>query len=153
MDLNWTIKHFSDLSTRELYEIIGLRIEVFVVEQNCPYQDADRKDHTSFHVMGFDGSHQLVAYSRVLPAGISFEETSIGRVCTSAKVRKKKAGKALMEQSLLFISQKYGFVPVRIGAQCYLKQFYSGLGFHIASSEYLEDNIPHVEMLFHPVSS
>jgi ElaA protein len=150
MNLHWTIRHFSELSTAELYSIIRLRIAVFVVEQNCPYQEADGKDQQAFHVMGFNEQHELSAYARVLPAGVSFAETSIGRVITSKNERGSGSGKELMKQCLLFIEGLYGKVPVRIGAQCYLIRFYSGLGFEIVSEEYLEDNIPHVEMLRHP---
>ncbi len=147
MHLNWIIKHFSSLSLDELYSVIQLRQAVFVVEQNCPYQDADDKDRAAVHVMGFDGRKELAAYARLLPAGASFEEVSIGRVITSKSARGSGSGKELIRLCLQHIEQLYGKVPVRIGAQCYLIQFYSGFGFKVVSPEYLEDNIPHVEML------
>jgi ElaA protein len=149
MDLIWKIRPFSELSTLELYAIFHLRIAVFVVEQNCSYQDADGKDQASWHVMGFDNAGVLRAYSRVLPAGLSFPEVSIGRVITSDKARVTGAGRELMMQSLSFIKTSFGEVPIRIGAQCYLKKFYSSFLFKVISDEYLEDNIPHVEMLRH----
>lgn len=150
MTITWKIKQFNELSVEELYQIFNLRIAVFVVEQNCPYQDADGKDLKSFHLMGYDESGDLVAYSRILPAGIAFNEVSIGRVITSQKVRKTGAGRELMHNAIQFISKQFGAVPIRIGAQCYLIKFYSSIGFEIASEEYLEDNIRHIEMLLAP---
>ncbi len=147
MNITWRIKYFNDLTAEELYEIFKLRIAVFVVEQNCPYQDADGKDLKSFHLMGFDESNDLTAYARILPAGISFSEVSIGRVISSNKARGTGAGRELMKQAIHFISKKYGAVPVRIGAQLYLTRFYSSFGFETAGEEYLEDNIRHIEML------
>ena len=150
MKMNWQIRHFDELSANELYEIFRLRLEVFSVEQNCAYQDADGKDRSSFHLLGYKEPGALHAYARVLPAGISFKEVSIGRVITSQQVRGRGIGKELMERSIQFVLEKFGRVPVRIGAQCYLKNFYSEFGFIAESKEYLEDNIPHVEMLFNP---
>jgi ElaA protein len=143
----WKVKHFKELSTWELYSIMQLRLAVFSVEQNCPYQDADDKDQAAFHVTGFDAKGKLAAYARVLPAGISYPEVSIGRVVTSKAVRSTGAGKELMKRSLEFIQKEFGNVPVRIGAQCYLKKFYGDFGFVPEGEEYLEDNIPHVIML------
>ncbi len=156
MKINWTLKHFKDLTTKELYDIFQLRIEVFVVEQNCPYQDADGKDVKSFHLMGYSPSpslpkgeseNTLVAFARILPQGISYDEVSIGRVVSSPKVRGTGAGKLLMEKCLEEIKTKFGDVPVRIGAQCYLKKFYESFGFVAIGDEYMEDNIPHIIML------
>jgi ElaA protein len=147
MNLSWIIKPFSDLSLDDLYSILRLRQAVFVVEQNCPYQDADGKDQKAFHIMGLNEKNELEAYARVIPAGLSFAEVSIGRVITCKQARGSGSGKELMRQCLKFIEKTYGKVPVRIGAQCYLIKFYSALGFEIVSEEYLEDNIPHVEML------
>jgi ElaA protein len=147
MNIRWTVLPFSELSLEQLYAILKLRVEVFVVEQNCPYQDVDGKDIQSFHLMGTGPKGTLVAYARILPAGVSFPEVSIGRVCTALQIRKEGGGQELMRQALAFISHTYGVIPVRIGAQLYLKRFYSGLGFEVVSKEYLEDNIPHVEMV------
>lgn len=147
MAIIWKIKSFEELSNVELYNILSLRMEVFVVEQNCPYQDADGKDLKSVHLMGFDEKDGLIAYSRIVPAGISFKEISIGRVVSSPKLRRTGAGEALMEKSIEVIYQKYGTVPIHIGAQLYLKKFYEKFGFIQVSEEYLEDNIPHIEMI------
>ncbi len=148
MSIRWEIKKFEELSTIELYRIMQLRIAIFSVEQNCPYQDADGKDLKCFHLMGFDTDYELIAYSRIVPAGISFEEVSIGRVVSSQKVRGTGAGKELMKESIGFIEKQFGKVPVRIGAQCYLIKFYSGFGFEVSGDEYLEDNISHIEMIY-----
>jgi ElaA protein len=148
MKLHWIALPFSQLSLKQLYDLLKLRMEVFVVEQNCPYQDNDGKDEKSYHLLGINPEGLVLAYARILPAGLAFREVSIGRVCTSASVRKNGSGKELMRQALLFIKNTYGGVPVRIGAQLYLKRFYSGLGFSAEGEEYLEDNIPHVEMVF-----
>ena len=151
MTTTWQIKHFKELSVDELYEIINLRITVFVIEQKALYQDTDGKDLKSFHLMGRDEQGELIAYSRIIPAGIAFKEVSIGRVSTSHRARGAGAGKELMKNSLEFIEKKFGEIPIRIGAQCYLKNFYSSFGFEIASEEYIEDDISHVEMLCIPI--
>ena len=150
MAINWKIKHFNELSAEELYQIINLRIVVFVVEQKALYQDTDGKDLKSLHLMGRDENGELIAYSRIIPAGIAFNEVSIGRVCTSDKGRGMGAGKELMKNSIQFIKKQFGAIPIRIGAQCYLKKFYSDFGFEIVSEEYIEDDILHVEMLYTP---
>ncbi|MCX6295202.1 MAG: GNAT family N-acetyltransferase [Bacteroidetes bacterium] len=146
--MRWEIKKFEELSTIELYRILQLRIAIFSVEQNCPYQDADGKDLKCFHLMGYDNDNDLIAYSRIVPAGISFEEVSIGRVVSSQKARGTGAGKELMNKSIQFIEKQFGKVSIRIGAQCYLIKFYSGFGFEVSGDEYLEDNIPHIEMIY-----
>jgi ElaA protein len=145
--VNWQIKHFRELGTEELYRIFHVRLEIFSVEQNCPYQDADGKDQRSWHVMGYHGDGKLVAYARLVEPGVSYDEVSIGRVVTTAEVRGTGAGKELMKVCLDFIQKQYGKVPVRISAQCYLKRFYEGFGFQTVGEEYEEDHIPHVEML------
>jgi ElaA protein len=150
MNIRWEIKKFEELTAAELYTIIQLRLAVFCVEQNCAYQDADGKDLKCFHLTGIDEEGSLVGYSRIVPPGVSFEEVSIGRVISSAKARGTGAGKLLMKRSLEFIEEQYGKVPVRIGAQCYLIRFYTSFGFNVSGDEYLEDDIPHIEMIKHP---
>ncbi len=146
MDIQWALKKFDKLSVVELYKIIQLRNEVFVVEQHCPYQDADEKDFGSHHLMGWIGN-DLAAYTRLLPAGLSFEEISIGRVVTSPRYRQKGFGKLLMEKSIESANFLFTVQPIKIGAQLYLQKFYEGLGFIQCSEIYLEDNIQHIEML------
>ena len=146
MAINWALIKFDDLTALELYKIMQLRNEVFVVEQNCVYQDADNKDLQGFHFLGWDND-KLVAYTRLLPPGLAFEEPSIGRVVTSPSVRKSGIGRELMIQSIDRIQKIYGELPIKIGAQLYLQKFYTSLGFVQTSDIYLEDNIEHIEMV------
>lgn len=147
MKISWTVKSFEELSNKELYAILKLRAEVFVVEQNCAYQDLDGKDGGSYHLMGVNEENKLIAYSRLLSPKVSYKEISIGRVVTSPAFRKKGVGKQLMEKSIEEIHKLYGKHPIRIGAQRYLKNFYENFNFVQTSDEYLEDSIPHIEML------
>lgn len=146
MQLNWRLKAFTELSNYELYEILKLRSKVFVVEQNCVFQDMDDKDTKCMHLMGF-ADNALVAYSRLVPSGVSYKEVSIGRVVTDPDYRAKGLGKELMQLSIEKIEEAFGKNPIRIGAQLYLKDFYESFGFNINSAEYIEDGIPHIEML------
>lgn len=146
MNLRWEWKRFDDLTADEVYTILCVRQQVFVLEQECLYLDADGKDRQSFHLMGFDGD-DLVAYARILDAGVSYAEVSMGRILTTEKVRGKGAGMELMEVGLKRIAEHYGKVPIRISAQTYLLEFYEKFGFRSTGKEYLEDEIPHTEML------
>lgn len=145
--LHWVLKPFNELTPHELYFIMQLRSEVFVVEQNCIYQDADNKDLKAYHLMGFNNEGQLMAYTRLLPAGVSYKEPSIGRVVTHADVRRTGAGKELMQQSIQTCYTLFDKQDIRIGAQLYLLKFYSGLGFQQRGDVYLEDGIEHIEMV------
>jgi ElaA protein len=139
---------FKDLTVYELYDILALRLEVFSVEQNCPYQDADGKDLEGWHLMGRDTEGVLVAYSRLLPEGVSYEGyASIGRVVCSPKVRGLGYGKILMTESIAQMKKLFPNQPVKIGAQSYLLKFYESLGFQPIGEEYLEDGIPHISMI------
>lgn len=148
MQLNWILKRFEELSSAELYSIMQLRNEVFVVEQNCVYQDADDKDQASLHFCGWDGE-KLVAYTRIIPQGISYAEASIGRVVTSPAYRGTGAGRQLMQESIGRTFSQFNCTAIKIGAQVYLTKFYQSLGFVQSGTEYLEDNISHVEMILH----
>lgn len=145
-DINWVIKKFEELTPSELYAIMQLRNEVFVVEQNCVYQDADNKDALSFHLMGWSKKN-LYAYTRIIPPGIAFTEASIGRVVTSPSIRRTGIGVELMRVSISKTKELFSNFPIRIGAQLYLQKFYTSLGFQKDSDTYLEDNIPHIEMV------
>ncbi len=147
MKLTWLCKNFENLSNNELYDAMVLRQEVFVVEQNCPYLDADGKDKYSWHVLGYDEKRKLAAYARIVFPGVSYTEVAIGRVITLQLYRRTGAGKELMCETLKDIENIYGKVPVRISAQTYLVKFYSEFGFVSTGKEYLEDDIPHTEML------
>ena len=149
-DVKWVCKRFDELTAHELYAIIKLRNEVFVVEQNCVFQDADDKDQYCYHLNGLIRD-ELVAYSRLVPAGISYSYNSIGRVITSPAHRKEGLGKALMTEAIRQIENLFEKQSIKIGAQLYLRKFYEGFGFRQSSETYLEDGIPHIEMLLeHP---
>ncbi len=143
----WIEKTFDELTTTELYALLQLRSEVFVVEQQCPYQDMDGSDQKALHLMGYNDANKLVAYTRIFAPGIKFDMASIGRVITSMLVRGTGAGRELMEKSIAVLEARYGKQPIKIGAQQYLHKFYSSLGFRQTSEMYLEDNIPHIEMV------
>jgi ElaA protein len=145
----WTLKSFDELTAKELYNILQLRNEVFIVEQNCPYQDLDNKDLYAFHLMGMK-ENKLLAYSRLLAPGISYSESSIGRVVSSPAARKTGMGKKLMKESIVQIKNLFQTDIIRIGAQLYLKNFYESFGFLQEGDIYLEDNIPHLIMLRKP---
>ena len=145
--ISWQCKFFTDLSSSELYQILQLRNEVFIVEQNCVYQDCDDKDLGAYHLTGWEGG-KLIAYTRLLAKGVSYEDAaSIGRVVTSSSVRGKKIGKWLMENSMKEIYRLFGKVPIRISAQLYLKRFYESFSFVQMSGVYMEDGIEHISML------
>ena len=144
-ELTWTYKNFNDLTPHELYSILKLRSEVFVVEQNCVYLDTDNKDQQSFHLCGWI-ENELVAYARILPPGLAFEEASIGRVVTNPLYRKTGAGRVLMHHAIEKTLAQFTVSEIKIGAQLYLLSFYSSLGFKQSGPEYLEDGIPHIEM-------
>ncbi|MGC4036793.1 MAG: GNAT family N-acetyltransferase [Chitinophagaceae bacterium] len=146
MDIQWQIKKFEELTVDELYAILQLRIEVFVVEQNCVFQDIDDKDQYSYHFMGWHDKH-LCAYTRIVPPGTAFKLPSIGRVVTSPKARGNGLGRLLMEKSIAETFRLYGHTDIKIGAQFHLKKFYSSLGFNQSSEIYLEDGIEHIEMI------
>lgn len=146
MQIQWVLKKFEALTPYQLYAILQLRNEVFVVEQNCVFQDADDKDQDSFHLMGFY-NNKLVAYTRIVPAGVAYEQPSIGRVVTSPSVRRSGAGKELMQKSVTALYDLFGQQPIKIGAQVYLKKFYESLGFEQISDVYLEDGIEHIYMM------
>ena len=142
----WILKPFEDLTTGELYALLRLRTEVFVVEQNCVFQDMDNKDQGSHHLMGWQNG-LLAAYTRLIPAGIAYEEPSIGRVVTSPAARGRGLGKLLMEKSIEELKGLYGKTPIKIGAQLYLKLFYESLGFRQTGEIYIEDGIDHILMI------
>lgn len=147
MNITWTVKAFDELSPRELYSILRLRNEVFVVEQHCVFQDADNKDYYCRHLMGTSPAEGLLAYTRLVPAGLSYEQASIGRVVTAASVRNTGLGKLLMQKSIELLYELWEKQPICIGAQYYLRKFYESFGFQQSSAVYLEDGIEHIEMI------
>jgi ElaA protein len=149
MQIQWTLKKFDELTPYELYAALQLRNEVFVVEQTCVFQDADDKDQESYHLLGYQ-QQKLVAYTRLVPPHVIYNEASIGRVITSPSVRGTGAGKELMKVSIEKTYDLFGINPIKIGAQLYLKKFYESFDFKQVSEPYLEDGIPHIYMIKQP---
>ena len=145
--MNWHTKSFTALSTDELYKILQLRSAVFVVEQNCPYQDMDDKDMKAIHLWGSDNNGNVTAYCRLLPEGVSYTEPSIGRVATALTIRNTGTGRVLMQKAITYIHDNWNKPAIRISAQLYLDKFYTSLGFEKVGEPYQEDDIPHIEML------
>jgi len=145
MKLKIKTKHFSELNIKQLYDLLQLRSEVFVVEQDCVYQDIDGKDKQAIHVLGYKDQN-LVAYTRIFKPGDYFKESSIGRVVVSEKERKYKYGYEIMKASINVVKEEYNKESIIISAQTYLKTFYNNLGFLEVGEEYLEDGIPHIKM-------
>ena len=144
--LDISIKTFEQLSLEELYLLLQLRSEVFVVEQDCVYQDIDAKDQTALHIIG-KKNNMIVAYTRVFKGGDYFKEASIGRVVVAQKERHLNYGQQIMEASISAIKKSYNTNEIKISAQKYLEKFYNNLGFNIIGDPYLEDGIPHIAML------
>lgn len=140
------VKTFSELTTQELYNVLQLRSEVFVVEQDCVYQDVDGKDQKSLHVLGIKNDI-IVAYTRVFKPGDYFEQASIGRVVVKENERTFKYGYDIMNASIDAIKTNFNKTIVKISAQTYLRKFYNNLGFKQVGEEYLEDGIPHIAMI------
>lgn len=140
------VKTFEELSNTELYQIMRLRSEVFVVEQDCVYQDLDNKDQKALHVLGIK-KQNIVAYTRIFKSGDYFTNTSIGRVVVKKEERKFGYGKVIMEASLEEIDKRFPESPIELSAQTYLVKFYNDLGFKATGEEYLEDGIPHIKMI------
>lgn len=145
--MTFQLKTFNQLSNTELYAILKLRAEVFVVEQNCPYSDPDGKDEEALHLMGFEGK-ELAAYARILKPGLSYKEAAIGRVVVDAKHRGKSLGQALMKEAIAATLKEFNTQVIIVSAQQYLEKFYNELGFVTESDMYLEDDIPHIKMRF-----
>lgn len=145
-DIVWNIKPFKELSTKELYEILKVRQEVFIVEQTCYYLDADGYDDKALHIWA-EKDAKVVAYCRIFPHNIKYFETSIGRVLTHPDYRNLKLGKTLIKYALETIENRFMTTKCRISAQDYLIKFYTDFGFVDTGKKYLEDDIPHTEMV------
>ena len=145
-NITWNVKTFEQLTTNELYKILQARIDVFVVEQNCPYPECDNYDQKALHLWA-EIDNEILAYCRIFDKGIKYPETSIGRVLTTENARGKKMGKQLLSYAIEIIETRYKTPSVRISAQDYLLKFYSEFGFVDTGKKYLEDGIPHTEML------
>jgi ElaA protein len=140
------VKYFNELNIDELYDLLQLRSEVFVVEQECAYQDIDGKDQKALHVLGYK-EEELIAYTRIFEPGYYFNEAAIGRVVVTKKERDQDLGYVIMNASIQAVQEYYNTSKIKLSAQTYLKQFYNNLGFKEVGEEYLEDGILHIEML------
>ena len=143
--MNWTIRRFDELTVGELYSILQLRNEVFIVEQNCVYNDTDGKDQPAWHLMAIEDD-KLIAYTRILPPGVSHSDPAIGRVVTSSAIRRSGLGRELMKRSIEACEKLFGKISISLSAQVYLQSFYESLGFIVVGEEYLDDGIPHIKM-------
>ncbi|AZB00691.1 GNAT family N-acetyltransferase [Chryseobacterium joostei] len=142
----WKIKTFDEFTVPELYSILKARIDVFVIEQNCPYPDLDNYDQKAVHIWAEENG-EVLAYCRIFNKGIKYDETSIGRVLTTEKARGKSLGKQLIQYAVETIENRFRTSEIRISAQDYLLRFYTGFGFEDTGNKYLEDDIPHTEMI------
>lgn len=145
--MNWKIKKFNELNLEEIYKILALRNEIFIVEQECPYLDCDDKDLNSYHLFLRENG-EIVSYLRILEKGVSYDEISIGRVAVKKSYRGKGISRKMMQKAIEFIENNLSENTIKIQAQAYLLNFYSSLGFKAVSEEYLEDNIPHIDMIY-----
>lgn len=145
--MEWKLKKFDDLTSDELYGILKLRSEVFVVEQDCVYQDLDDKDQLSYHLF-LENDGETVAVSRIIPENVSYEEMSIGRVVVKENFRGHGLSKIMMKKAIDFIVDDLGKSEIRLSGQAYLVDFYENLGFKKVSDVYMEDNIEHFEFLY-----
>ena len=145
-EIDWKFTAFDALTLPELYAVLQLRSEVFVVEQACVFQDMDGADTAAMHLLGTSGG-RLVAYARCFAAGMKFKEASIGRLITRSELRGSGAGHVLLRRALASVTQQWGPQAIRIGAQARLENFYRQHGFETTGEPYIEDGIPHIEML------
>lgn len=145
--MKWKVKHYNDLEKNTLYNMLRERVEVFVVEQECPYPEIDGKDKKSYHLWAED-NNEIIAYTRIIPKGIAYEEASLGRVLVKMNQRGRGLGRKLMNKSIDFITKELNENEIRISAQERLCDFYVSLGFEKVSEIYLEDEIPHIEMYY-----
>ncbi len=143
--IDWHFAPFAELAPQQIHDVYRLRVDVFIVEQNCVFQDVDGVDPRCWHLLGYSGD-ELVAYARLLPAGVKFDEPSIGRVITARSVRKTGLGRVLMREAMMRARELFGDRQIRIGAQAHLERFYNEFGFTKVGKPYDEDGILHIEM-------
>ncbi|WP_204498722.1 GNAT family N-acetyltransferase [Aquibacillus albus] len=144
--MEWHLKTFDELSTIELYKILKARVDVFVVEQHCPYPEVDNHDQASSHLF-LEENGEIIAYARLIPENNIYEEASIGRVLVNEKYRSQGYARTLMNKSIDILKQEWHVEKIKIHGQEYLRNFYGSFGFKEISEVYLEDNIPHVDMI------
>ncbi|QEY21892.1 GNAT family N-acetyltransferase [Psychrobacillus sp. AK 1817] len=144
--MSWDLKKFSELDINYLYEILKLRVEVFVVEQNCPYPELDNYDQHALH-LSYKENNEIIAYCRIIPGGHKYEECSIGRVIVKEHARGRGLARILMLEAIEKAERTWNVPSIRICAQSHLQKFYHSVGFHTISNEFEEDGIPHVYMM------
>jgi ElaA protein len=147
--VNWSVKSFEELAKMELHDLLQLRVDIFIVEQDCPYPEIDGKDPLCFHVLGKTEADKIVAVARIAPAGVIYQETSIGRVVTDKGLRGQGIGSELMKKSIEYCRENLEGNTIKIAAQKYLEKFYSDLGFKTISEVYMWDGIEHIDMRLH----
>jgi ElaA protein len=151
--MQWILKKFHDLTVDEFHDILQLRINIFVVEQNCPYPELDDRDKIAFHFFGINKENKIIAYTRIFKPGDYYEEAAFGRVAVHQDYRNQKIGFQLVEQTIIEIHKLFGNINIKIGAQTYLNNFYQSFGFHQVGDDYIEDGIPHIHMLINKPSN
>ena len=151
--MQWILKKFHDLTIDEFHDILQLRINIFVVEQNCPYPELDNKDKIAFHLFGLNKENKIIAYTRIFKPGDYYKEAAFGRVVVHQDYRNQKIGFQLVEQSIIGTHKLFGNTDIKISAQTYLNNFYQSFGFHQVGDDYIEDGIPHIHMLINKLSN
>ncbi len=144
--MQWVLKKYEDLTLDEFHDILQLRIDVFVVEQNCPYPELDNKDKISFHFLCKNNTGKIIAYTRIFKPGDYYKEAAFGRVVVHQDFRNQKLGYKLIEQTIDKMEHLFGKTSIKIGAQTHLKKLYGSFGFQQVGKEYIEDGIPHIYM-------
>lgn len=145
--MKWIFKTFNELTVEEFHAILKLRIDIFVVEQNCPYPELDGKDQLAYHYYGVNDANKIIAYSRFFKAGDYYQEAAFGRVAVDKKYRNQKLGKELIKNTIDKMEELFGKSSIKIGGQQYLQKFYESFGFQIIGEPYIEDGIPHYYMI------
>lgn len=147
LKMQWILKTFNELTLKEFHSILKLRIDIFVVEQNCPYPELDNKDQLAFHLF-CKNNNEVIAYTRIFKPGNYYKEAAFGRVVVHQEFRNQDLGKQLIKRTIEETHKLFGKTPIKIGGQVYLKKFYESFGFHQIGDEYIEDGIPHIDMLY-----
>ena len=147
--MKWVTKSFQELTLKEFLSILQLRIDVFVVEQNCAYRELDGKDERAYHLFAFSQSspEEIIAYSRIFKPGDYYKEAAFGRVLVDPNYRNQKIGRHLVKETINFINENFGFPAIKISAQTYLSKFYESFGFQQINEAYLDDGILHIDMV------
>ncbi len=145
--MQWILKKFNDLTVNEFHDILQLRINIFIVEQNCPYPELDDKDKIAFHLFSIDKNNKIIAYTRIFKPGDFYKEAAFGRVVVHEEYRNQKIGSQLVKETIIETHKLFGNINIKIGAQTYLKDFYQSFGFQQVDDDYIEDGIPHIHMV------